>query len=192
MVGFVLVSVVLAACSHTPKPPATAKVTSPTTAAASTAPTTSAPQPKLVYAHRFTPAQQAVAQGYFAAVQAFVAASAQPKLSETLLAATHAGPMLAAARKDISMLVKKDQAVRLPTFSKYLVRIDGVTLGGATATVRLCSVDDGVLYERATGRVVDATVVSRLRRATMRRAGRRWQLVDRDSGAKRRGERACQ
>ena len=149
--------------SHSSKPPRSAKVTSPST---TKAPTTTTPQPKLIYARTFTPAQQEVAKGYFAAEKAFVNASAEPTVTGTLLSATHAGPMLAAARRDIRTLAERHQAVRLPKHSQYLIRIDQVSLHGGDAVVQLCAVDDGVLFQRTTGKIVDASTVSRMRRAT--------------------------
>lgn len=198
MAGFVVVSAVLAACSHTSKPPATAKVTAPstsatsTTAAPTTIPTTTAPQPKLVYSHHFTAAQQEVAQGYFAAERAFLDASARPRLSQTLLAATHTSAMLAAARGDVAALAKEGEAARLPPASAYKVQISQVTIHGTKAEVELCSVDDRVLYKPATGHIVDSTVISRRSKATLRKIRNSWLLAEQRSEAKRHGVAACQ
>jgi len=196
--GLVLVSAALAACSHTPKPPATVKVTAPstsatsTTAATTTTPTTTTPpKPKLVYAHHFTPAQQEVAQGYFAAVQAHLRASERPSALASGLAANYVGAMLTAARRDILTLASKHQAVRLPPKSTSLVRIDSVRIDGAVAIADLCTVDDAIVYERANGRIVDSDIASRRRRATLKLIAGRWKLAYRTSDAKQQGGVAC-
>jgi len=197
--GLVLVSAALAACSHNPKPSATARVTAPstsatsTTAASTTTPTTTTPpKPKLVYAHHFTPAQQEVAQGYFAAERAFLDASARPRLSQTLLAATHISAMLAAARGDVAALAKEGEAARLPPASAYKVQISRVTIHGTTAEVELCSVDDRILYQQATRHIVDSTVTSRRSKATLRKLRNSWLLAEQISEAERHGVAACQ
>src|SRR6187200_1493952 len=101
MLGMLLACTVVAGCSSSSTPPRSAKVTSPST---TKAPTTTTPQPKLIYAHTFTPAQQEVAKGYFAAVAAQLSASEHPTDDPSGLADTHVGAMLAAARKDIVTL----------------------------------------------------------------------------------------
>src|SRR6478752_7943633 len=104
MIGVLLACTVLAGCSSTSKPPRSAKVTSPSTTKTPT--TTTTPQPKLIYAHTFSPEQQEVAKGYFAADTAHLLASEHPTHDPSGLANTHVGAMLAAARKDVAALAR--------------------------------------------------------------------------------------
>lgn len=192
---------VLAACSSAEKAPATAKVTAPTTTSSSSttvAPTTTtttpkpASQPRLLYARRFTPAQEAVAKGYFAAVRAHLLASEHPTLDPSALATNYVGAMLQVARSDVVSLARAQQAVRLPPTTRSLVRLHGVRVLGQIAVADLCSVDDAIVYEIRSGRVVDSDVISQERRATLKFVGGRWKLMLRTSGAQQRGAKACE
>lgn len=194
--GMLLVSAVLVACSNDPKPPATAKVTSPSTSASSTtaAPkptTTTAPKPRLVYAHQFTPAQKKVAQGYFAAVQAYLHAASGPTPHDLALAQTHLGSMLTAAEIRVADFAKRGQAVRLPRSSRFAVRVDAVDVHGSIASLSVCSLDDGVVFQRATGHIVDATVGSSTQVVTMRSDRGIWKLADRTAPKRQQGNLAC-
>ncbi len=184
-------SLVLLGCSHGPKPPATAHVTSTSLAPPTTKSTPPTPQPKLIFAHTFTPAQQAVAQGYFAAVRRHLEASENPTVPPTHLAESYSGAMLAVARKDIDTLAARREAVRLPADTKSIVRIDRVRIQGVRAIVDLCTVDDAITYSQRGGVVVDSTVVSHKRHATLALTAGQWKLLFRTSDPKQHGSSAC-
>jgi len=189
MIGVLLACTLLAGCTSESKPPRSAKVTSPTT---TQAPTTTTPQPKLIYAHTFSPEQQEVAKGYFAADTAHLLASEHPTHDPSGLANTHVGAMLAAARKDVAALARDHRAVRLPANTKSLVRVDAVRIAGETAIIDVCTIDDAVFYALPDGQLVDSDVVSHKRRGTLRRFRHRWKLLYRTSDAKQPGAVACQ
>lgn len=197
MASLLVASAVLSACSQTLKPPSTAKVTSPstsatsTTAAPTTTSTTTAPQPKLVYAHHFTPAQQAVAQGYFAAVKAFLHAASGPATQDSALAGTHIGAMLRAVRAKVGDLVKRGQAVRLPSPTQFAIRVEEVQVHGPEASLSVCAIDDGVVFERTTGHVVNAALVSSSQQVTMRHDAGVWKLAERTVPKRQQGNAAC-
>lgn len=192
LAGFALAVGALAACSTSPKSPATAQLTTPSTTRPAPTTTVPSPEPKLIYAHPFTPAQQEVAKGYFAAERAFIRASASPSSVDSLFTKTHTTPMLEAARGDIGLLASQHHAVRLPESTKYVIRIDEIKIRQASAEIQLCSVDDGVLYDRFSGRPIDTSTVARRSQATMRKIGNDWKLAERTSKVQSQGPAACE
>lgn len=178
--------VTLAACSDPAAPPKTATVTSPK-------PTVTKPQPEptLRFVRSPDPAEREVAEAYRASVIAYLDTSAQPNPDAPVLARTHVGPMLEAIRTREKELADKGQAVRLPSPSQFVIRVDAIAITGATAALTVCEVDDGIVFRSIDGRTVDGAVVSQRRRATMRRMGDRWRLEGRKSDAKHPGNSAC-
>lgn len=69
-------------------------------------------------------------------------------------------------------------AFRRPANSVAESRVRVLEINGREATLQECVVNDGVVYEVATGEVVDDAVVSQSVRATMRRVEDVWKLAD--------------
>lgn len=71
---------------------------------------------------------------------------------------------------------RKGIAARRPPNSRAQDRVDVVSVDGNTATVRDCSVDDGLVVETATGRVLDADVVTKLVTVFLVKEGGQWKV----------------
>ncbi len=189
--------VLLGACSNDPKPK-TATVTAPSSSS-TTDPSTSTTQPsdlepqrpRLIYVRSLAPAKRDIAEAYLHAVVAYIRSSQDPDPWAPALARTHVGPMLQAIRARETELASRGQAIRLPTPTRFTIRIDGLSIDGSFAVLRVCEVDDGVVYRRASGRVIDGAIVSQRRRVTMQKSGARWRLAGRTSETKQSGAGAC-
>ena len=68
------------------------------------------------------------------------------------------------------------QAIRASTANVARVRVGFVTVTGTTATVAACSVDDGVIFEVATGRVVNDSVITHNYRIDLEPVGGVWKV----------------
>ena len=68
------------------------------------------------------------------------------------------------------------QAIRASTANVARVRVGFVTVTGTTATVAACSVDDGVIFEVASGRVVNDSVITHNYRIDLEQVGGVWKV----------------
>ena len=64
-------------------------------------------------------------------------------------------------------------------------------MNGDKATLEACSVDDGIVYEPATGKVLNNQVTTALDKATMTRVVGIWKLATRSQLEKWQGVAGC-
>ncbi len=83
------------------------------------------------------------------------------------------------------------QALRYPTGSVHRIAALSVEVNGDTATIETCNVDDGVLYEPVTERVLNDKVTTAHDRATMTHLNGTWMLTTRVQVEKWEGVAGC-
>ncbi len=81
--------------------------------------------------------------------------------------------------------------VRSPANSQARYEPEVVSIDGDNALVRECSVDDGVVYEMATGRVINDAVVTRLSTIFVTREGGRWKVTTAQTDQRWEGVAGC-
>lgn len=81
--------------------------------------------------------------------------------------------------------------VRSPANSQARYEPEVVSTDGDNAIVRECSVDDGVVYEMATGRVINDAVVTRLSTIFLAREGGRWKVTTAQTDQRWEGVAGC-
>jgi hypothetical protein len=70
------------------------------------------------------------------------------------------------------------QAVRLPPHAQYRHSPTGVSYTKATAVVEDCGVDDGILYDVRSGRILNDTISTTRSRITLQRIEGQWKVSD--------------
>lgn len=120
-----------------------------------------------------------VSEAYQEALTAEIEASEVPDPSDPRLAATHLDPLLQQVHEQIMGRRIIGQVAKRPANSKSATTILAVTIDAATATVSECTVDDGVVIEVATGRVINDKVATIKRTATMQLDEGTWKVVKR-------------
>ena len=131
-------------------------------------------------------------EAYLAAMSAFDQATADPPNPDhPALAATTVDPALTEVSNLAATWKGFGQALRYPEDSVHEITPLSVEIGGATATIETCNVDDGVLYEPATGRVLNDSVTTAHDRATMTFADGTWKLTTREQVEKWEGVAGC-
>lgn len=136
--------------------------------------------------------QQEVVDAYVAAMSAFEAALADPPNPDhPALAQTMGDPLLTEVRNLAGKWRGFGQAGRFPDNSVHRTEVLSVEVKGDTATLEVCVVDDGILYEPATGRVLDEDVSTARDRATLSRADGIWRLTTREQLEKWEGVAGC-
>ena len=147
---------------------ATTKATT-TTAASNAMGTVTAPTP---------PAQQVVAtrvRAFFAARDAANAAPAANPAAPQLADAA-SGTALKDVRDETTRRRDAGQAIRNGQQNLAEIRVGFVSINGATATAAACSIDDGVIFEVATGRVVNDAVMTHNYRIDLELTGEVWRV----------------
>lgn len=94
----------------------------------------------------------------FLAARALANAGPTPNPEDPNLAAWATGAALAELRTEAAQRRDSGQAVRPAEPSQATARVGFVEQTGTAATVSVCRIDDGVVYEVASGRVVNDTV----------------------------------
>jgi hypothetical protein len=108
-------------------------------------------------------------------------ATADPQLAA--LAAHLGEPLLGSWRERILALRIQGRRVRFPTPSRFDVSVEAVRLAADEAQVESCEVDDAVVFELASGAVVNDRVVVRRVTSVVARAGGSWRVVGRETTA---------
>ena len=152
---------------------ATATTVAPTTTRANVVTTTTA----TTSAAASTVEQQLAARvrGMFAAREAANAAPA-PNPNSPQLAEFASGEALQSIRDETTRRRDQGQAIRASTANVAQLRVGFVTVTGSTATVAACSVDDGVIFEVATGRVLNDSVMTHNYRIDLEQVGGVWKV----------------
>jgi hypothetical protein len=128
-----------------------------------------------------TTAEDAALAAYVAGMDAFAEAVADPVQPEhPALQAAVVDPLLSELRNLAATWLGFGQAVRLPAEGVRRTELLDVEVTGDTAMVEVCSVDDSILYEIDSGRVLnDAVSTSRIR-AEVRLVDGQWRLASRE------------
>lgn len=129
---------------------------------------------------------------YLAAMEAFDQATADPPNPDhPALAATTVDPVLTEVRNLAASWKGFGQALRYPQNSVHEITPLTVEIDGETATIETCNVDDGILYEPASGRVLNDKITTAHDRATMTLVGGTWKLTTRVQVEKWEGVAGC-
>jgi hypothetical protein len=147
---------------------------SPTTSRANVAPTTTASTSAAPGA-AVEPQLASRVRGLFVAREAANAAPA-PKPDSAQLAEFASGEALLSIRDETTRRRDLGQAIRASAANLAQLRVGFVTMTGTTATVAACSVDDGVIFEVATGRVVNDSVITHNYRIDLEQVGGVWRV----------------
>jgi hypothetical protein len=135
---------------------------------------------------------EAVAAAYDAAMAAFDLAATEPvRPDHPALASTTIDPALSSVRDLTSSWLGFGQALRYPTPSVHRIVILDVEVDGDTAVLETCNVDDGILYEPESGRILNDRVTTARDRATMLRVEGAWKLSQREQLDKWEGVAGC-
>jgi hypothetical protein len=102
-----------------------------------------------------------------------------PNPSDPALARYLAGDMLGSLTKIQQDLVRQHQAARPATPDRAMFRIDAVKVTGDQGTLEECAVNDGVLYDTQSGKVIDDSVATIQLRTKAERVGGSWKLNNR-------------
>lgn len=179
------IALVAAACGTSSSPERSTEAPRPigATVPAATSPATQ-PEPATTEtpttAARWTPEQQEVIDAYLRALDAEHKASAVSDPAYPEFVATHVDPMYSKLRDLYRARKLKGQATKYPEPSVFSVEPKSAELvDESTAIVVTCSIDDGIVYEPATGRVIDDKVSSALLRATLIKDNGVWKVSKR-------------
>lgn len=112
---------------------------------------------------------------FTARAEANAAPTPNPEFGPLGEAAT--GDALASVRDETAKRRDQGQAMRPATPSQAQIRVGAVSVTGASATVAACSIDDGVIFDVASGRVVNDAVVTHNYRITLQRDAEVWQVA---------------
>ncbi|HEV2071880.1 MAG TPA: hypothetical protein VGR26_19020 [Acidimicrobiales bacterium] len=163
-VGIVLL---VAGCGGSGEPAAGGEVPPPDTAAPTVPTSTTVDRAQL---------EQAVLDAYLASWEAWDAATNPPDPDFPALAETNTGPALQAAVDQITAWKASGRAAYDPPNSISEHRAEVVRVDGREATVRDCSIDDGLVVIAATGEVVNDQVETALFEASMVIEDERWKV----------------
>lgn len=170
--------------NNPPSSPPTASTTSPATTA-STAMTVPEQSDS-------TAADDVVLASYVAAMDAYTAAVADPPNPEDPTLADHVmDPLLTEFRNTATQWKGFGQAVRYPDPTVHRTELISVEVDGDRAALEVCSVDDSILYEPATGRVLNDDVSTNHIRATLVLDGDQWLLSERERVEQWEGVAGC-
>lgn len=169
--GAVVAGLLLAACGGSAS---SAPASSSTTQAP---PVTSTTLPTTTTTTASTPEAEIEAV-YRAFWDATIEAGDPPDPESPALAAVMADPMLAHVTQQVAHRRATGQAVKLPEGSRSSVSDVEITVSGDSATLTACVVDDAVVYDRASGRVLNDRVTSGWARAVVRRTPDGWRVTE--------------
>ena len=155
-----------------------ATATSAATTTAKAATTTAASNAMATVTAPPLPVQQVVAnrvRAFFAARDAANAAPAA-NLDAPQLADAASGTALQDVRDETTRRRDAGQAIRNGQQKLAAIRVGFVSINGTTATAAACSVDDGVIFEVASGRVVNDAVMTHNYRIDLELTGDVWRV----------------
>jgi hypothetical protein len=147
------------------------------TASTSDAPTSDAPTSESTTTTTLAPTEEeailAAYQGYW---DTWLAANDPPNPDHPDLAKYATGAALERARQTISDHAQQNHAVRLREGSVYAHRPAVIEQGEESALIEDCSLDDGLVLDRASGVVLDDSVWSRKSLVEMTRVEGMWRV----------------
>lgn len=88
-----------------------------------------------------------------------------------------AGERLVSVRATAAENRTAGKVIVIPDGAEYRHTVLEVAVDGGTATVSTCALDDAVVLEASTGRVVDDSVITRRYVVTLRLEGGRWKVT---------------
>jgi hypothetical protein len=142
-------------------------------------------------AAKWTAAQQEAIDDFLAARAAFSTSLEHPDPANPSLPATHVDPMLTEVRNTNAQWQGFGQAGRFPTDSVARTEPLTVVISGDTATIETCGVDDSVVYEPASGKVLNDDVVTVRSTSTLTRVDGTWKLATRTENERWEGVAGC-
>jgi len=107
------------------------------------------------------------------------------------LARTHAGPIRQRIRDRLIGRRLLGQVAVRPEGSRSSTTVESVEVDGDTAVVVDCTVDDAVVRDKTSGRVVNDKVVTQRRRNTLRNDAGHWKITDRTNETEQEGVTGC-
>lgn len=158
---------------------------STTTTSSST--TTTATQPTSPW----TAEQQAVLDDFMAARAAFSTSLESPDPDNPELAATHVDPMLTEVTNTNAEWKGFGQAGRFPENSVSRTDALSIEITGDQAIVETCGVDDSVVFDTATGAVLNDDVVTVRASSTLTNVDGDWKLTTRSELERWEGVAGC-
>lgn len=161
------IALLVAGCSGSDSPTASGEVPTSSTPTSSVATSTTVDRAEV---------EQAVLDAYLANWAAWDAATNPPDPEFPGLAETRTGPALQAAVEQITAWKASGRVAYDPpnTISEHRAQV--VRVGDREATVRDCSIDDGLVVIAATGEVVNDEVETALFEASMVIEDERWKV----------------
>lgn len=135
--------------------------------------------------------QQEVIDDFLAARAAFSESLANPDPTNPTLEATHVDPMLTEVRNINAEWQGFGQAGRFPDNSVSTTDPLSVDLAGDQATVETCGVDDSVVYDIASGNVLNDDVMTVRASSTLQRVDGVWKLATRSELERWEGVAGC-
>ncbi len=134
---------------------------------------------------------RAVLAAYQEFWRVWLEANDPPDPNDPDLARVSTGGQLALSRREIERNRSSDVVFRLASPSRADHKPVMLEMTASTATIRDCSLDDGVVVDRTTGKVLNADVVTYLWKVTLIRQGGRWKVEDNTRVGKWQGESDC-
>ena len=117
----------------------------------------------------------AAVHGYWDAV---LAANSPPDPDHPALARYATGPALETSRRNATERRQLGQSVRLPPETRSEHRVTIGSVSAEVATVRDCGVDDAVLHDLSTGRVLNDAVETTDWELTLRKVDGSWRVAE--------------
>jgi hypothetical protein len=114
-----------------------------------------------------------------------------PNPSDVRLAKVATNGELELLRNQVTANKAKGYAFRSAQPSHARHRVIQLIVEGAKGTIEDCALDDGVVIERTTGRVINADVVTYLWRVQLLNQGGQWKVADNTRVNKWRGASDC-
>ena len=130
----------------------------------------------------------AAVHGYWDAV---LAANSPPNPDHPALARHATGPALERAKQNISSAASLGQAARLPEGSVRQHRPVVISSSVDTAIVRDCAVDDAVVYDQVSGRVLNDAVITTLWKISLEKVGDSWRVARSEAQQRWDGVASC-
>jgi hypothetical protein len=184
------VAPLLVACGSTGKSAET-PTSSTTSAQPDTSRSTTSSPTSTAPGQQWSTDQQAVIDAYLSARQAYSTSLEQPDPNNPQLPATHVDPMLTEARNTNAQWQGFGQAGKFPDNSVARSVPLAVEVTGDSATIETCGVDDSIVYEPATGKVLNDDTVTVHSSSTMTRVDGIWKLATRTEIERWKGVAGC-
>ena len=104
-------------------------------------------------------------------------AAPTPNPNLQLLTDVATGDALQSVRDETGRRRDQGQAIRDGVQNLAAIRVGFVTVNGANATVAACSIDDGVIFEVASGRIVNDAVMTHNYRVDLEQLNAVWRVA---------------